>query len=65
MRRLQIVTGLVPMLTNVILNLWWIPLYGAEGAAWATVVSYLLAPAIPFLYPAVWRRLASFTAVSN
>jgi Na+-driven multidrug efflux pump len=24
---------------NIILNIWWIPIYGAMGAAWATIVS--------------------------
>jgi Na+-driven multidrug efflux pump len=24
----------------VLLNLWWIPLWGGEGAAWATLISY-------------------------
>jgi O-antigen/teichoic acid export membrane protein len=26
-------------LMNIILNIWWIPIYGAMGAAWATIVS--------------------------
>ncbi len=30
-------------LANVLLNLWLIPLYGALGASWATVISYSLA----------------------
>jgi len=30
-------------MANVLLNLWWIPLHGLVGAAWATVVSYGLA----------------------
>ena len=35
---------LIPALVlNVVLNLWWIPLYGITGAAWATNVSYTLA----------------------
>jgi len=28
---------------NVLLNFWWIPLFGVIGAAWATVVSYIVA----------------------
>ena len=31
---------LVAALVNVLLNLWWIPLYGLMGAAFATVVAY-------------------------
>jgi Na+-driven multidrug efflux pump len=26
-------------LINIVLNIWWIPIYGAMGAAWATIVS--------------------------
>ncbi|MGK0254835.1 MAG: O-antigen/teichoic acid export membrane protein [Mariniflexile sp.] len=33
-------TTAVALLVNVSLNLWLIPIYGVEGAAWATVVSY-------------------------
>lgn len=47
LRKIQIVTGLVPMFLNVLLNLLWIPTHGAEGAAWATVISYSTAPIIP------------------
>lgn len=53
LRRVQIITGVVPMIINVALNLWWIPIYGAVGAAWATVVSYSIAPIIPLLYARV------------
>ena len=28
------------MAINVVLNLWWIPQHGAQGAAWATAVAY-------------------------
>lgn len=50
LRHVQIITGIVPMILNIALNIWWIPLFGAVGAAWATVVSYSLAPIIPLLY---------------
>ncbi len=33
----------VGAILNVALNWWWIPLYGIEGAAWATLVSYAYA----------------------
>jgi O-antigen/teichoic acid export membrane protein len=55
-RRIQIMVGLLPMILNVILNLIWIPLYGGAGAAWATVISYSLAPLIPFFYPAIRQK---------
>jgi O-antigen/teichoic acid export membrane protein len=29
--------------TNLLLNLWWIPIWGAPGSAWATLVAYLAA----------------------
>ncbi len=35
-------TAAVSAVTNVLLNLWWIPLYGPNGAAAATLVSYVL-----------------------
>lgn len=50
LRSIQIITGIIPMVVNLFLNLWWIPLYGAQGAAWATVISYSLAPIIPFFF---------------
>lgn len=56
-RRIQIMVGLVPMLINVILNMLWIPMYGATGAAWATVISYTLAPIIPFFYSSIRQKL--------
>jgi O-antigen/teichoic acid export membrane protein len=30
------------LIINILLNLWWIPLYGASGAVWATNASYTL-----------------------
>lgn len=49
-RKIQIAVGLIPMFLNIALNLIWIPSNGAAGAAWATVISYSLAPIIPFFY---------------
>ena len=45
-------------MTNVLLNLWLIPLYGARGAAWATIVSYAVAGWLAFYLPAGTRGLA-------
>ena len=45
-------------LTNVLLNLWWIPIYGATGAAWATVISYGVAGWLAFYLPVETRGLA-------
>ena len=38
--RLNIYSGLAAVLTNVVLNLLWIPRYGIVGAAWASTASY-------------------------
>lgn len=52
---------------NIALNLWWIPLYGAQGAAWATAVAYYVAWfAGTFLMPEMrwlaWAQLRSLAA---
>ena len=38
--RFNIYTGLAAMLTNVVLNILWVPRYEIVGAAWASTVSY-------------------------
>lgn len=38
--RLNIYTGIAAVVTNIVLNLLWIPRYGIVGAAWASTVSY-------------------------
>jgi len=49
---------LIPALcVNIALNLWWIPVYGTIGAAWATNISYALATAI---YTVVFMRYSKF-----
>lgn len=45
----QIWAALSAACTNLLLNLWWIPLYGFMGAAYATVVSYCVALLISIL----------------
>jgi O-antigen/teichoic acid export membrane protein len=40
------------LVCNVILNAWWIPRLGIEGAAWATVVSYSVNLGLYFLFAA-------------
>jgi O-antigen/teichoic acid export membrane protein len=42
--RLLLFVSLVPMISNVLLNIIWIPKWGIAGAAYATLVSYILAP---------------------
>lgn len=36
--------ALIGMICNIALNIWFIPLYGIEGAAWATLISYSIVP---------------------
>ncbi|MBQ6830504.1 MAG: polysaccharide biosynthesis C-terminal domain-containing protein [Clostridia bacterium] len=38
----SLVTAAVSAVVNVLLNLWWIPLYGVNGAAAATLICYLI-----------------------
>lgn len=53
-------TQLIPIVTgasaalNIVLNLWWIPTWGALGSAWATLVSYVLALVIAYLLARRW-----------
>ena len=42
----SLVTAAISAVVNVVLNLWWIPIYGVNGAAAATLVCYLLVFAI-------------------
>ena len=53
--KLSMFTQLSGALANVILNLWLIPLYGAVGAAYATVISYAVAGyLVLFLHRDLW-----------
>ncbi|MBR2406764.1 MAG: polysaccharide biosynthesis C-terminal domain-containing protein [Clostridia bacterium] len=38
----SLITALISAVINVVLNIWWIPLYGVNGAAAATLVCYLV-----------------------
>lgn len=42
----SLVTAAISAVINILLNLWWIPLYGVNGAAAATLVCYLVVFAI-------------------
>ncbi len=41
--RLQLYTVATAAAVNLLLNIWWIPLLGVHGAAWATLTAYTLA----------------------
>lgn len=43
-RRILFVSYFISMVSNIALNLLWIPDYGIIGSAWATFISYLLGP---------------------
>lgn len=60
------ITSLVGAVANIALNLWFIPLWGALGAAIATALSYLIVliirlistrRSIPYRYAPVWQFL--------
>jgi Na+-driven multidrug efflux pump len=40
----------IPMVINVILNIWWIPKYGIVGSAYATLISYSFGPLTLLLF---------------
>lgn len=64
LRTLILTTGL-SALTNIILNLLWIPAYGIEGAAWATVASFYIASVIPLLPPQSRRSIFSILGIGS
>jgi O-antigen/teichoic acid export membrane protein len=44
-------------LLNVLLNLWWIPIWGALGSAWATFVVYVCVAIIAFVLGRRWQKI--------
>ena len=49
-----LVIAIASLVANVLLNLYWIPRIGIDGAAWATIVSYGLNVLLYYAY--AWRR---------
>lgn len=49
-RKILFFISFLPMATNVALNILWIPVFGIAGAAYATLVSYLLTPLSLFFF---------------
>jgi O-antigen/teichoic acid export membrane protein len=65
--RLSLVTTTSGLVANLLLNVWWIPRFGLNGAAWATVVSFAVAGwASGFLSPtlrgAAWPMTRALVA---
>ncbi len=59
MRRVLLFIAFAPMACNVGLNLLWIPTYGIAGAAYATLISYSLAPLCVLLFKEPRKRILS------
>ena len=60
--RVSLQRTLVGAVLNIVLNLLWIPKYGALGCAWATLLSYATATFFLFHTPATRRCLALMLA---
>ena len=62
------IPGMVAMLlaniVNLAVNLWLVPLYGAEGSAWATVASRLALMAMLIGYILLWRERRTYGVVA-
>jgi len=50
---------MVGALINVVLNLWLIPLYGINGAAWSTLIAYSVMPFMLFAFSDVRKKYKS------
>src|SRR5690606_35159775 len=49
--KLSLVRTAVGALINIILNMWWIPIFGIKGAAWASLIAYAVATFYIILIP--------------
>lgn len=56
-KKILLFVSLIPMITNVLLNLLWIPSFGIVGSAYATLVSYLLIPLSILLFKETRTRI--------
>jgi O-antigen/teichoic acid export membrane protein len=56
-RRIVAVIAFFPMILNIVLNLMWIPRYGIEGSAYATLISYSLTPFMLFFFSSTRKRV--------
>ena len=55
-RRILATIGFFPTALNVLLNLLWIPRYGIEGSAYATLISYSMTPFMLLLFESTRAR---------
>ncbi len=60
----SLVSHLSGAVVNIILNLWWIPLYGGVGAAWATVVAFFVSGFICLWFQTKTRHVARLMLAS-
>jgi len=49
--KLSLVRTALGALVNIILNIWWIPIFGIKGAAWASLIAYAVATFYIILIP--------------
>jgi O-antigen/teichoic acid export membrane protein len=59
---IQLWVVLIAAAVNILLNLWWIPLLGLAGAAYASLAGYLLALVLSWLWG---RRILTLPAPSR
>jgi O-antigen/teichoic acid export membrane protein len=57
-QRFLAISTIIGAIVNIVLNLFWIPRYGALGATWATNISYAVASIFIYLLFAPTRRFA-------
>ncbi|MBC7982159.1 flippase [Candidatus Parcubacteria bacterium] len=50
-------TSIIGMVINVVLNLWLIPIYGINGSALATLISYTLGPLSALCFPSAREKI--------
>lgn len=51
-------SSLIGMIINITLNIIWIPTYGMQGAAWATLVAYSLLPFTILVFGPIRKHIA-------
>jgi O-antigen/teichoic acid export membrane protein len=56
---------------TIVLNIWWIPIFGYTGSAWATFICYLFMMITSYVLgqkhypiPYAWKKLAAFVLIA-